>query len=150
MANAKNHYQLLEVNSATTQAEIKQADRHQAKGFHPDSNPMAAFHEKIARINAAYDVRCARYMRCAHQATCPARSHCASHIARYWETPKNFGLTIDSSVLGQSGKSATQNSISHTDVLCARYPHCLMCSAAVSPGSLMSPGSARRTTRETS
>jgi len=110
MANAKN-YQLLEVNSP-----LRPKQRLNKPIFlrfvvlttnlssPPDSNPMAAFQEEIARINAAYDV----------------------HIARYWETRKNVGLTIDSSVLGQS---ATQNSISHTDVLCcdavgvSRYSH---------------------------
>ena len=56
MANAKNHYQTLEVSPAATQAEIKQAYRRQAKRFHPDSNSATADHEKIARINAAYEV----------------------------------------------------------------------------------------------
>lgn len=56
MANAKNHYQTLEVSPGATQAEIKQAYRRQAKRFHPDSNRATASHEKIARINAAYEV----------------------------------------------------------------------------------------------
>ncbi|MGK7900289.1 MAG: J domain-containing protein [Hormoscilla sp.] len=56
MANPLNHYQTLEVSPAATQAEIKQAYRRQAKRFHPDSNRATADHEKIASINAAYEV----------------------------------------------------------------------------------------------
>lgn len=51
-----NHYRTLNVNPSATQAEIKQAYRRLAKLFHPDSNQDTADHEKIARVNAAYEV----------------------------------------------------------------------------------------------
>lgn len=50
-----DHYRTLNVNPTATQAEIKQAYRQLAKQFHPDSN-REANHEKIARVNAAYEV----------------------------------------------------------------------------------------------
>lgn len=50
------HYQVLDLDPTATQAEIKQAYRRLAKEFHPDSNPANASHEKISRINAAYEV----------------------------------------------------------------------------------------------
>lgn len=51
-----NHYTTLEVNPAATQDEIKQAYRRLAKLFHPDSNRSTANHDRIASINAAYEV----------------------------------------------------------------------------------------------
>lgn len=51
-----NHYQTLEVNPAATQAEIKSAYRRLAKLFHPDSHHQMANHERIAQVNAAYEV----------------------------------------------------------------------------------------------
>lgn len=51
-----DHYRTLNVTPTATQAEIKQAYRHLAKQFHPDSNQETANHEKIARVNAAYEV----------------------------------------------------------------------------------------------
>ncbi|WP_299409554.1 DnaJ domain-containing protein [Acaryochloris sp. IP29b_bin.148] len=50
------HYQTLEVNPAATQAEIKSAYRRLAKRFHPDSHHQMANHERIAQVNAAYEV----------------------------------------------------------------------------------------------
>ncbi|NJL47989.1 MAG: J domain-containing protein [Leptolyngbyaceae cyanobacterium SM2_5_2] len=50
------HYQTLEVHETATQAEIKQAYRRLAKQFHPDSQTETASHERIARINNAYEV----------------------------------------------------------------------------------------------
>jgi molecular chaperone DnaJ len=51
-----NHYQILDIEPSATQAQIKQAYRRLAKLFHPDSNQQAASHDKITRINAAYEV----------------------------------------------------------------------------------------------
>ncbi len=50
------HYQTLEVHETATQAEIKRAYRRLAKQFHPDSQTESASHERIARINTAYEV----------------------------------------------------------------------------------------------
>lgn len=51
-----DHYRTLEVKPTATQAEIKQAYRRLAKLFHPDSNQQVSNHDKIARLNAAYEV----------------------------------------------------------------------------------------------
>ena len=51
-----DHYRTLNVSPAATQAEIKQAYRRLAKAFHPDSRRETANHEKIANVNAAYEV----------------------------------------------------------------------------------------------
>lgn len=53
---SSNHYRTLNVSPGATQAEIKQAYRQLAKLFHPDSNRDTANHEKIASVNAAYEV----------------------------------------------------------------------------------------------
>jgi molecular chaperone DnaJ len=53
---AENHYDTLEVNPTASQAEIKQAYRRLAKKFHPDSNRELNNHERISRINVAYEV----------------------------------------------------------------------------------------------
>ncbi|BAU10225.1 heat shock protein DnaJ-like protein [Leptolyngbya sp. NIES-3755] len=50
------HYQVLDLDPTASQAEIKQAYRRLAKQFHPDSNRATASHDKISRINAAYEV----------------------------------------------------------------------------------------------
>ena len=51
-----NHYKTLDIDPAASQAEIKQAYRRLAKLFHPDSNRETANHDRITRINAAYEV----------------------------------------------------------------------------------------------
>jgi molecular chaperone DnaJ len=51
-----NHYEILDIDPAASQAEIKQAYRRLAKRFHPDSNREIANHDRITRINAAYEV----------------------------------------------------------------------------------------------
>lgn len=51
-----DHYRTLEVSSSASHAEIKQAYRRLAKLFHPDSNRETTNHEKIAKLNAAYEV----------------------------------------------------------------------------------------------
>jgi molecular chaperone DnaJ len=53
---AENHYDTLEVDPTASQAEIKQAYRRLAKKFHPDSNRELSNHERISRINVAYEV----------------------------------------------------------------------------------------------
>jgi molecular chaperone DnaJ len=52
----QTHYQTLEVQETATQAEIKRAYRRLAKQFHPDSQSDQASHDRIARINTAYEV----------------------------------------------------------------------------------------------
>ena len=56
VASTTNHYQTLELKPTATQSEIKQAYRRLAKRFHPDSQQETANHERIIRINAAYEV----------------------------------------------------------------------------------------------
>ncbi|MGB3533423.1 MAG: J domain-containing protein [Microcoleaceae cyanobacterium] len=51
-----NHYHTLQIKATATQVEIKQAYRRLAKLFHPDSQLRSANHDKIIRINAAYEV----------------------------------------------------------------------------------------------
>jgi molecular chaperone DnaJ len=51
-----DHYHTLNVSRAASQDEIKQAYRKLAKLFHPDINRETANHEKIAKVNAAYEV----------------------------------------------------------------------------------------------
>lgn len=51
-----DHYRTLNVNPTATQEEIKRAYRRLAKQFHPDGNRETANHEKIANVNAAYEV----------------------------------------------------------------------------------------------
>lgn len=53
---AENHYDILEITPTASQAEIKQAYRRLAKRFHPDSNREVSSHDRITRINAAYEV----------------------------------------------------------------------------------------------
>lgn len=50
------HYETLEVSPKASQAEIKRAYRRLAKQFHPDSNQATANHDRIAEINAAYEI----------------------------------------------------------------------------------------------
>jgi len=50
------HYDTLEVSPKASQAEIKHAYRRLAKQFHPDSNQTTANHDRIAAINAAYEI----------------------------------------------------------------------------------------------
>ncbi|CAN5819054.1 J domain-containing protein [soil metagenome] len=53
---AANHYETLGISAGATQAEVKQSYRKLAKQFHPDSQNQAAAHDRIAAINAAYEV----------------------------------------------------------------------------------------------
>lgn len=53
---AENHYEILQIHPTASQAEIKQAYRRLAKQFHPDRNRESNSHERITRINAAYEV----------------------------------------------------------------------------------------------
>lgn len=55
MANS-THYDTLEVTRTATQAEIKRSYRRLARLFHPDGNQATADHDRIARVNAAYEV----------------------------------------------------------------------------------------------
>jgi molecular chaperone DnaJ len=50
-----NHYEILNVSRAASQAEIKQAYRRLVKLFHPDSNKTID-NAEIIRINAAYEI----------------------------------------------------------------------------------------------
>ncbi|MBF2028958.1 MAG: J domain-containing protein [Oscillatoriales cyanobacterium C42_A2020_001] len=55
MAN-NDHYDTLEISPTATHAEIKQSYRRLAKLFHPDSNRETGNHDRITRLNAAYEV----------------------------------------------------------------------------------------------
>ncbi len=56
MPHSSSYYQTLDVEPTATQADIKKAYRRMAKLFHPDVNQDAANHDKITRINQAYEV----------------------------------------------------------------------------------------------
>ncbi|MEO0377508.1 MAG: DnaJ domain-containing protein [Cyanobacteria bacterium P01_A01_bin.17] len=49
-------YRVLGVKSTATQDEVKRAYRQLAKRFHPDSHSEMANHDRIAQVNAAYEV----------------------------------------------------------------------------------------------
>ena len=51
-----NHYKTLGIAEGASQTQVKQAYRQLAKQFHPDSQNQGATHEKIASVNAAYEV----------------------------------------------------------------------------------------------
>ncbi len=51
-----NYYETLGISTGATQDQVKQAYRKLAKQFHPDSQNQAAAHDKIAAVNAAYEV----------------------------------------------------------------------------------------------
>ncbi|MGF1496937.1 MAG: J domain-containing protein [Elainellaceae cyanobacterium] len=51
-----NHYETLELHPQASQAEVKRAYRRLAKIFHPDTNQTSGDHDRIAGINAAYEV----------------------------------------------------------------------------------------------
>jgi molecular chaperone DnaJ len=51
-----NHYEVLNIKTTATQAEIKQAYRRLVKLFHPDTNNQNSSHEQIIKLNAAYEV----------------------------------------------------------------------------------------------
>lgn len=55
-----NHYETLGISSGASQNEVKQAYRKLAKQFHPDAQASAQTqqksHDKIAQVNAAYEV----------------------------------------------------------------------------------------------
>jgi molecular chaperone DnaJ len=51
-----NHYETLNLKQNASHEEIKQAYRRMAKLFHPDTNQETTDHEKIIRINAAYEI----------------------------------------------------------------------------------------------
>lgn len=51
-----DHYQTLGISTNATPAQVKQAYRQLAKQFHPDGQNQASTHDKIAQVNAAYEV----------------------------------------------------------------------------------------------
>ncbi|MGB3293081.1 MAG: DnaJ domain-containing protein, partial [Phormidesmis sp.] len=51
-----NHYETLGIASSASQQQVKQAYRQLAKQFHPDSANSESTHDKIAAVNAAYEV----------------------------------------------------------------------------------------------
>ncbi|MGC1307419.1 MAG: DnaJ domain-containing protein [Phormidesmis sp.] len=51
-----NHYETLGISATASQAQVKQAYRKLAKQFHPDGRNPESNHDKIARVNAAYEV----------------------------------------------------------------------------------------------
>lgn len=53
---SETHYQILQINLQATADEIKQSYRRLAKEFHPDINQNSDNHDRIVKINAAYEV----------------------------------------------------------------------------------------------
>jgi molecular chaperone DnaJ len=53
---AETHYQILKIDSQATAEEIKHSYRRLAKEFHPDLNQSRDNHDRIIKINAAYEV----------------------------------------------------------------------------------------------
>ncbi|MGD1898316.1 MAG: J domain-containing protein [Phormidesmis sp.] len=51
-----DHYKTLGISEGASQAQVKQAYRKLAKQFHPDSQNAEATTDKIASVNAAYEV----------------------------------------------------------------------------------------------
>ncbi|MGB7085835.1 MAG: DnaJ domain-containing protein, partial [Phormidesmis sp.] len=51
-----NHYATLGISTDASQTQVKQAYRKLAKQFHPDGQNREAAHDKIAQVNAAYEV----------------------------------------------------------------------------------------------
>ncbi|MEL7143750.1 MAG: DnaJ domain-containing protein [Cyanobacteria bacterium J06573_11] len=51
-----DHYKTLGIPEGASQSEVKQAYRQLAKQFHPDSHNAGATTDKIASVNAAYEV----------------------------------------------------------------------------------------------
>ena len=51
-----NHYETLGIDSSASQQQVKQAYRRLAKQFHPDGANAESTHDKIAAVNAAYEV----------------------------------------------------------------------------------------------
>ncbi|MGB5916417.1 MAG: DnaJ domain-containing protein, partial [Phormidesmis sp.] len=51
-----DHYKTLGISEGASQRQIKQAYRKLAKQFHPDSQNKGATTDKIALVNAAYEV----------------------------------------------------------------------------------------------
>jgi molecular chaperone DnaJ len=49
-------YRVLGIKPTATQDEVKRAYRQLAKRFHPDSQSEVADHDRIAQVNAAYEV----------------------------------------------------------------------------------------------
>jgi molecular chaperone DnaJ len=53
---SETFYQILQINLEATAEEIKQSYRRLAKEFHPDLNQNRDNHDRIVKINAAYEV----------------------------------------------------------------------------------------------
>jgi len=51
-----DYYELLEIDTTATQAEIKKAYRALAQKYHPDINPDDTAEEHIKKLNSAYAV----------------------------------------------------------------------------------------------
>jgi len=51
-----DHYKTLGITASATHSEVKQAYRKLAKQLHPDGQNAESNHDKIARVNAAYEV----------------------------------------------------------------------------------------------
>ncbi len=51
-----NHYETLGISPSATQSQVKHAYRQLAKQFHPDGQNAESTHDKIAQVNAAYEV----------------------------------------------------------------------------------------------
>ncbi|MGI0483248.1 DnaJ domain-containing protein [Geminocystis sp. CENA526] len=51
-----NYYEILQIKSNASSIEIKQAYRKLVKEFHPDSQHKNANHDRIIKLNAAYEV----------------------------------------------------------------------------------------------
>lgn len=93
----QDYYRTLNVSPTATQAEIKQAYRRLAKQFHPDGNRETASHDRIAKVNAAYEVL-----------GDPDRRRSYDRDLRYQSRLEAAGFTVDGETSRQQRTAAAQ------------------------------------------
>lgn len=111
-----NYYQILEVDSRASQTEIKRAYHRLAKLFHPDSHHQMANHERIAQVNAAYEVLKDPQQRSRYDQAESVRAVMAASGAR-WEGDQ----TLDPEVGGSRRYQQPAQTARHTEIQLQRW-----------------------------